>query len=259
MTPDQVDAYLTRIGLDRTPPADLETLRTLQERHLLAVPFENLSIHLGESIDLDTDALFAKIVERRRGGFCYELNGVFAALLAALGYRVSLLAARVQGKSGLGPPFDHLALRVDLDEPWLVDVGFGAFSTHPLRLDARDEQSDPGGTFQVVPADSGDLDILCNGELQYRLETRPRDLSNFEPTCWYHQTSPTSHFTWSPVCSLPVDGGRVTLSDRTLIETHNGERRQRALRTDAEILDAYMVHFGIEIERLPQALHPKDP
>src|SRR5439155_12459989 len=117
---------------------------------LRAVPFENLSIHLGEPIVLDEAELLDKLVRRRRGGFCYELNGAFAALLAALGFEVTLLAARVYGGGVLSPPFDHLALPVDAPGPWLVDVGFGRHSHYPLRLDTAAEQVDPDGVFQVV-------------------------------------------------------------------------------------------------------------
>jgi N-hydroxyarylamine O-acetyltransferase len=148
------------------------------------VPFENLSIHLGEPILLEPEALVDKLVQRRRGGFCYELNGAFATLLAALGFRVTLLATRVFGPSGLGPPFDHLALRVDLDSSgsWLVDVGFGRHSHYPLRLDTRTDQADPGGTFQVTDTAEGDLDVIRDGQPQYRVEARPRTLGDFEPT-----------------------------------------------------------------------------
>ncbi|HEV7629258.1 MAG TPA: arylamine N-acetyltransferase, partial [Streptomyces sp.] len=106
-------SYLARIGAERPALNDAEALRDLHRRHLLTVPFENLSVHLGEDIVLEAEALTGKIVEDRRGGFCYELNGAFAALLGALGYPVTLLAARVFGKDGRpGPLFDHLALRV---------------------------------------------------------------------------------------------------------------------------------------------------
>src|SRR5690349_2377671 len=117
-------AYLSRIGMpEELAPPSAELLRELHIRHLESVPFENLSIHLDEPIRLDEDALLDKIVRRRRGGFCYELNGVFAALLEALGFRVTRHAARVfSGDGQLGIPFDHLALIVDLDEEWLVDV-----------------------------------------------------------------------------------------------------------------------------------------
>jgi hypothetical protein len=173
--PPQLDAYLTRIGATHPPQADPAALRELQLRHLLTVPFENLSIHLGEPILLDPQALVDKLVRRRRGGFCYELNGAFATLLAALGFRVTLLAARVFGAHGLGPPFDHLALRVDLDSSgsWLVDVGFGRHSHHPLRLDTRADQLDPGGTFRLADTADGDVDVIRDGQPQYRVRGPP--------------------------------------------------------------------------------------
>ena len=102
-----LDAYLARIGATRA-----STLVELHELHLAAVPFENLSIHLGEAIVLDEDLLVDKIVNRRRGGFCYELNGAFAALLRALGHDVRILSAKVFNDGAYGPPFDHMALRV---------------------------------------------------------------------------------------------------------------------------------------------------
>ncbi|XVV17238.1 arylamine N-acetyltransferase family protein [Actinoplanes sp. CA-131856] len=125
-----VDAYLDRIGVRRSA-----TLREMHRAHQETVPFENLGIHLDEPISLAPDDLFDKIVRRRRGGFCYELNGAFAIVLEALGYSVVRAAARVyRTPELLGPPFDHLALLVhtaDGDGPWLADVGFGRHSTSP--------------------------------------------------------------------------------------------------------------------------------
>lgn len=253
MDDSQTEAYLARIGAPRPTAADAAALRELQVLHLHAVPFENLSIHLGEDIILSTDALFDKIVTRRRGGFCYELNGAFAALLSALGYPVTLLAVRVATPDGLSPPFDHLALRVDLDEPWLVDVGFGRFSHFPLRLDVRTEQPEPGGTFRVVETVDGDLDVYRDGELGYRLELRRRTLAEFVPTCWFHRTSPDSHFTRSLICSRLTDTGRITLSDRTFVDTANGHRTERVLETDESVLAAYRDDFGIDLDHLPPA------
>ncbi|HEX6674295.1 MAG TPA: arylamine N-acetyltransferase [Actinomycetes bacterium] len=254
-----VAAYLDRIGAARPARADGAALRELQLRHLQAVPFENLSIHLGEEIVLEERALHDKVVARRRGGFCYELNGLFAALLRALGFEVTLLAARANGRDGLGPLFDHLTLRVDAPEPYLADVGFGRFSQHPIRLDATAEQADPEGALRVLETADGDLDVLRDGELQYRVERRPRALADFEPTCWWHRTSPRSHFTRSLVCSRLRDGGRVTLSERTLIETDGDERRERQLGTDGEVLAAYRDHFGIVLDRVPSLNAPLHP
>jgi len=188
-----VDAYLARIGAVATDPVP-----TLQHAHLRSVPFENLSIHLDDPLSLDPAALEDKIVARRRGGFCYELNGLFSLLLAELGHTVELLSARVHGDAGFGPPLDHLALRVgDL----LVDVGFGAHSVFPLRLDTQAEQPDPGGTFRIVPADHGERVVLKDG-------TRP--------TCW--RTGRTSCAT-----SRPCAGGSRT--PRACVSRHRWSAR----------------------------------
>ncbi|MFI1968112.1 acetyltransferase [Streptomyces cinnamoneus] len=258
MDSTETDAYLHRIGAARPAAADAAALRDLHLRHLKTVPFENLSIHLGEEIVLDPGALLDKVVRGGRGGFCYELNGLFAELLTALGYRVTLLAGRVVGPDGeFGIPFDHLALRVETagagaPEAWLVDVGFGRNSHHPLKLAERGEQSDPAGLFRIAETEEGDLDVIKDGAVQYRLEQRRRELGDFEAGAWWHRTSEKSPFTRSPLCSLLTGTGRVTISGRTLVTTAAGGRgRQERTLADDELLPAYREHFGIVIDRLP--------
>ncbi len=250
------DAYLARIGGVRERPS-AAALTTLMGAHLRAVPFENLSIHLGEPISLTEADLLDKIVTRHRGGFCYELNGAFAALLRHLGYDVTLLAARVYGEVGPGPLFDHLTLRVDVDDaPWLADVGFGRFVVAPFRLDVHDDQHDLAGVVRVVETDAdhpwGDLQVRVGDRPQLLVEQRPRVLADFAPTCWYQQTSPDAHFTRSLTCSRPTgDHGRVTISDRLLITTVDGERTETTLRSEEDVLAAYRDHFGFTLDRLP--------
>jgi N-hydroxyarylamine O-acetyltransferase len=252
-----VDSSRVRRYLDHLGVADDAPLSELQERHLHVVPFENLSIHLGEAITLVPTALIDKIVERRRGGFCYELNGAFGALLTALGYEVTYLAARVHTPDGVGPLFDHLGLRVDLaGVPWLADVGFGRFTHRPIRLDVFTPQEDPGGTFTVTEGEHGDLTVERDGSPEYTLETRPRQLADFEPTCWWQTTSPKSHFTRSLVCSRLTPAGRVTLSGRTLIHTGPDGKDERNLADDADVLAAYHEHFGIVLDTVPVVRAP---
>jgi len=143
--------YLERIGAGRPTAPTQEALRDLHARHQLAVPFENLSIHLGEPISLGEESLFEKIVLRRRGGFCYELNGAFARLLSALGFPVSYLAAGVFGEGGaVSPLFDHMVLGVQAGGPWLADVGFGSMTlSAPLLFDTGREQATPHETFRI--------------------------------------------------------------------------------------------------------------
>jgi N-hydroxyarylamine O-acetyltransferase len=210
---------------------------------------------MGEAISLEEEGLLEKIVDRRRGGFCYELNGLFTGLLTALGFEVTLLAARVFNGDELGPPYDHLVLHVNMGEPWLADVGFGRHTLYPLRLDDRADQADPDGTFTIVDAAHNDVDVLRDGQPQYRLERRPRQLSDFEPMCWWHQTSPRSHFTRSLTCSLRTEAGRVTLSDRSLIVTDSDGRHETELPNDEAILEAYDRHFGIVLEHAPHITH----
>ena len=108
--------------------------------------------------------------------------------------------------------------------------------------------------MQFVEAPYDDLDVLLDGEAQFRMDTRPRELSEFITTCWWHETSPKSHFTRSFTCSLPTANGRVTLSDRLLITTIDGVRTETQLGSDDEVLAAYRTHFGIELTRLPEQL-----
>jgi N-hydroxyarylamine O-acetyltransferase len=146
-----------------------------------------------------------------------------------------------------------MALRVDLAEPWLADVGFGRFATQPLRLGFRGDQADPSGTFRVAesPSGHGDLDIFHDGEPAYRVERRPYALPDFGPTCWWQQTFQGSHFRTSLTCSIATHYGRITLSQDRLIVTEQGRRQERTLAGDAEILAAYRRYFGISLDRVP--------
>ncbi|ANZ34895.1 hypothetical protein BBK82_01165 [Lentzea guizhouensis] len=229
-----MDAYLQRIGASRD-----SSLAELQERHLRSVPFENLYTHMDVRIVLEVPWLYDKVVVQRRGGFCYELNGLFAELLRDLGHRVELLAARVFDGSRFGPPFDHLTLLVDGE--WLCDVGFGAFSLHPLRWDSRAEQQDPAGVFRL--ADDGEDVVVYNGDSPcYRVERRPRELSEFAPTCWWQQTAPESHFRVAPRATILTPEGRKTLTDKKLVLTERGGKTEVAV-DDPEA--AFREHFGI--------------
>lgn len=254
MHSEQIDAYLRRIGAARPAAPTARALRDLHVAHLRGVPFENLSLHLGEEIELTEKALLAKVVDARRGGFCYELNGAFGALLGALGFGVALVQARVYDDAGQpGIPYDHMALRVRTDDggDWLADVGFGTHSHLPLAFGDRGEQRDPGGAFRLHDTPEGDLRVVKDGKPQYLLETRPRELADFRVGAWYHRTSPASHFTRSLVCSLLTGNGRVTLSGRTLTTTVDGERQVTELASEAEVLAAYDRHFGIRLDREP--------
>ena len=268
--------YLERIRCIRelnreTPEPSLPLLRTLHEAHLLAVPFENLSIHYGQPITLEDEALYDKIVRRRRGGFCYELNGLFAWLLRQLGFTVTLLSARVaQADGGFTPEFDHMALLVHQlgGADWLADVGFGDSFRQPLRMQPDVEQDGADGySYRLLrvrgigAGDSGDANdtswlVQRRGtqqggetgwESQYRFTTQPHVMADFADRCHFQQTSPDSHFTQQRVCSLALPDGRITLRDRRLITTLHGSRTERDLASEDEYRDVLEARFGITL------------
>ena len=247
-----VGAYLRRIDYDGPTAPSIGTLRGLHRAHLLAVSFENLDIHLGRPIVLDEARFFDKIVGERRGGFCYELNGLFAALLRALGFDVTLHSARVRDGDGrYSREFDHLALVVSLEERWLADVGFGESFRLPLRLDERGDQAQDGHIYRIADDGSG-LTMLEHGEAGavldgYAFTLQPRRLEEFAGMCHYHQTSPESSFTRKRICSRATPEGRVSLSGDRLIITWRGERREVVLDGQEEYAAALREHFGIEL------------
>lgn len=247
-------AYLERINYHGSLTPTAVTLRALQVAHLRTVPFENLSIHMGEPILLDDEALFAKIVTRWRGGFCYELNGLFAALLRALGFSVTMLSAAVaRGETAYGPEFDHMALMVELEERWLVDVGFGDSFLEPLRLDIRDAQVQGDRAFRIHTEGL----YLCLSQRdregiwskQFRFTQKPYQYADYAMMCRYHQTAPESHFTQRRICSRATPEGRITLSEMQLITTQNGERQEQELADEIAYAQALHTHFGIVLSR----------
>ncbi len=251
-----VQAYLRRIDYQGSLTPDIDLLRSLHRAHLFTVPFENLDIHLGREIVCEESRILHKIVNEKRGGFCYELNGAFAALLRALGFRVTLLSCRVARQdASYGPEFDHLTLRVDLEEPWLADVGFGDCFLEPLRLRSRLEHEQSGRVYRLTsrmtsaaPTDAVfGLEVMAEGgwKKEYAFTLQPRELSDFAEMCHYHQTSPESHFTRQRICSLPTPEGRVTLSDNKLIETRGASRQETSLSGDREWRATLFDLFGI--------------
>lgn len=226
---DRQRQYLERLGFNEPPPTNCDGLAALQRAHLQSVPFENLDIHLKRSIRLDTEKLLSKLLDQQRGGYCYELNGAFALLLASLGFEVSILEGRVFNDGELGIRFDHACLRVELDEPWLVDVGFGASFQNPIHLKPGIDQNDPSGIYRIDVQDNGWLDLHENGQPQYRFCLTPRILSDFEEGNMHQQTSPSSPFTQNTICSLLTQHGRITIRGLRFIETTSGERTETNL------------------------------
>lgn len=246
-----VDDYLDRIGYDGSREPNIQTLRGLHRAHLLHVPFENLDVQTRTPIVLEERRFFEKIISRRRGGACYELNGLFASLLETLGFRVQRLSANVAHAAGFGPEFEHMPLMVGAGERWLVDVGFGETFLEPIGIDLLGEQEVGGEVYRIDTDGEYRTVRRRNDEYLwndlYRFTLLPWSLNDFARMCDYHQISPSSHFTHSRLCSIATVKGRVTLVDNRLISTSDGVRSTRGLATSQEISDALHDVFGITI------------
>ncbi|HKR59517.1 MAG TPA: arylamine N-acetyltransferase [Pyrinomonadaceae bacterium] len=255
--------YLQRLNYTGPTEPTAETLRQLQLAHLQSVPFENLSIHSSEPIVLNDEALFDKIVGRRRGGFCYELNGLFAGLLRELGFKVVMLSARVANYKGeFGPEFDHMTLLVTSpdapEERWLADVGFGDSFNEPLLLDLRTAQRQGTMSYRLDAVD--DHLLLLQSESdgdwvpEYRFTLEPHQYPDYAEMCHYHQTSPESHFTKAPLCSRLTQDGRITLSGKRFISTRPGVREELDVLDQVEFEKILRDQFGIKLKKQMNAI-----
>lgn len=250
----ETGAYLDRIGFTEPVKPDARTLRGLQTAHMRNVPFENLDIELKRPIRLDEGSLWKKIVVEKRGGFCYELNGLFAWLLKQIGFHVTYLNARVFDRDGnLGIEFDHLALLAQVpgeSERWLADVGFGDSFIEPLIFDERGEQAQAPRAYRLEEIQNGYIvwqrDYDGSWERQYFFDLAPRRFpGDYEAGCTYHQTSPKSSFTRGSIISRATEDGRVSLEDGRLIVTSRGQRSERPVASAGEYRALLKEHFGV--------------
>lgn len=255
--PMEISRYLARIRYSQSIKPDAQTLQGLQHAHMLHVPFENLDIGRKRPILLTEDALWEKIIVEKRGGFCYELNGLFARLLTEIGFDVTYLNARVFNREGqLGIDFDHLALLVKIPgqpERWLADVGFGDSFTEPLRFDEPGEQIQGLRAYRLEQTADGYVTWQRNYDgsrkRQYFFDLFPRNFpADYESACVYHQTSPRSSFTRGSIISRATPDGRVSLDDGQLIVTRNGQREQRQLKSKNEYRALLKKYFDVTLQ-----------
>ncbi|KAJ6651802.1 hypothetical protein lerEdw1_016479 [Lerista edwardsae] len=252
-----ISQYLLRIGYQGPVLPSPESLRNLHKRHLLSVPFESLSMHCEEPITLALPALYEKVVRRHRGGFCFELNGLFLWLLQALGFDAKAVAGRVRNRltGRYGPPLDHMVILVQLGgQQFLCDVGFGEGFMEPLKLRPEVQQVQKNGIFWL--GRNGATWVLERRDISGR-EGRPlytftleeKKLDDFASMCLYHQTSPSSIFTCKSFCSLhKEDGGRLTYIGWRLIATLGEERTETVLQ-DSEIPAVLLEKFRIKLNQ----------
>ncbi|PSP54571.1 arylamine N-acetyltransferase [Halobacteriales archaeon QS_1_67_19] len=259
----RTDAYLSRIGVDPDGVAasDFETLERLQRAHVQSVPFETLAItgdpfgdREGEGVSLTLPDLYEKVVDRDRGGFCFELNGPFGWLLREVGFNVDRIAARVVGSDGdARPPANHHSHIVSLDRDYVVDVGLGTPPLRePLPLDGTALTDAAGVAWRVAESDRSDAEYVTQQREpgdedwtdRYLFDATPRKLSFFEAICEYLATAPESPFTGGPSISIATDDGYKRLTADSLIRAHRGDRSERSV-AESEWYGVLEREFGI--------------
>jgi N-hydroxyarylamine O-acetyltransferase len=246
-----VREYLKRIGIvNEDVHVSYDSLRFIQIRHMLSVPFENLDIIYSRPIVLNLDSIYRKIVVGQRGGYCYELNGLLGWLLQKIGFSVSLVSGQVRRDDGTyGPEFDHMALLVRLDQNYIVDVGFGDSVRSPIPL-SGDIVTDVSGSYRIMHESHSETlcfqkQIQNEWVTEFKFTKKPRKLEEFYEMNQYQQTSPESHFTKKLICSLATPEGRITISGDTLIETIGFQKSKRTIVSLEEQRDILKRRFGI--------------
>lgn len=250
----QLDATLARLGLPPERPAPtLENLDRLIVAALHHLPFENLDVLLEKPIRIEPEAVFAKVVEHRRGGYCFELNSLFARLLSSLDYRVTLLVARVRwGLPADAPltPQTHLLLQLDLPEgPHLVDIGFGGPAS-PRALPLRVNEELPGG-WRIAGEPQGELEMATRSasgwQTLYRFTLEPQHWADYSMRNWYTSTYPQSVFRNSLRVALSEEGVRLSLLNGQFTRrSADGEVEQRSIDSADELLGVLRERFRLQ-------------
>ncbi|MBN3818160.1 arylamine N-acetyltransferase, partial [Paraburkholderia sp. Se-20369] len=217
--------YFARIGYDGPVAPTLDVLRRLHVLHPQAIPFENLTPLTGARVALDLPALVAKLLDRRRGGYCFELNKLFYTALTQIGFRITPLIARVRWMRAPDEitAHTHMLLRVDLDDAtWFADIGFGtATLTAPLRYAPGERQVTPHGAFRVVDAPvDGELDMQCETpdgwQTTYRFSLKRAEWIDYEVASWYTSTYPDSLFVNDLIACRVLPEQRATVFNTAL-------------------------------------------
>ncbi|NQX92101.1 MAG: arylamine N-acetyltransferase [Flavobacteriales bacterium] len=248
---DLSSAYLSRIGLETIPDVSLEGLNSLIKAHLHSVPFENLDIINKEPLSLDPNRLIQKVIKEDRGGFCYELNYLFALFLTGMGFKVQLISGKVANAKGeLGPEFDHLTLKVHLDQWYLVDVGFGRMSEQAIPISKQRFHLQDKEDIYRMDYEEGTYQLQifrppAGWKTLYEFTTTARQIDDFQDMFFWHQSSPDSPFTKKPIVSLPTETGRISLSSDKLIETHRDSKKITTIRNSREEKKVLSEYFNI--------------
>ncbi|AFM05628.1 arylamine N-acetyltransferase [Bernardetia litoralis DSM 6794] len=254
----KLDNYLRRIGYLQTPQNNLQTLNELHKKHIFAIPFEDLDIHLKKPLKIDINSLYEKIIVEKRGGFCYELNYLFYHLLKKIGFDCHIISSRLYDKrENLGCEFDHLSIFLKIEnETFLVDVGYGSLFFEPMKIPLQINKNyirkDRDMIYQIDKIDKKKyiLSESKNGKKfrkTYAFDTTPREINEFYEQINHKQISEESYFVKNRICTIPTEEGRMTLLNNKFIKTRGNERQEHTIQSDEEFYKIVQEEFDMNV------------
>ena len=228
--------YLERIGIEGELHLDLETLKKLQKQHLINIPFENLDIIENKELKLDRYSLFTKIVEEKRGGICYELNGLFLMLLKEIGYDVKYISGRIREE---GTDLDHVLLLVNIDdEKYIVDVGFKDNYLYPIKMVPNLIQENYRNKYKINKIDDDRYQLIkivgVEEAILYTFTIEEKNLSDFEERCKYFETTPNTYFTNNPFMAIEREDGKIFITDKKMTITKGDNIETKEIKSKDE-------------------------
>jgi N-hydroxyarylamine O-acetyltransferase len=244
--------YIDRIARHQSNKIDHAYLSKLHEGHIFNIPFENLDVHYKKLFDLDIANIYHKVVDQRRGGFCYELNSLFCDLLTQLGFKSRIIEARIFDDEGnLGPRFDHMSVLVEIDKMYLCDVGYGDLIIQPLEI-LEGIQSDGRNLFKIEMIEQNEYLLSMstanqNFTQKYVFYLAPVHKDDFAAICLDKQINPSSYFVKNLVCTKPTKVGRVTIFNDKVIEKSDKGRIEKMIYNETEMKRELLLNFGINL------------
>jgi len=246
---DRVE-YLKRIDYSDVIDVTDEVLTILHKKHVFQIPFENLDVYYKRTFNLDIGNIYHKVINNRRGGFCYELNLLFNWLLTDIGFSSRIIASRIFNEDGtVGPEFDHMSIYINTGREFLLDVGYGDLFVTPIEI-KKGIQFDGRNYFEIDKWTKNEYVISMSADglsfsKKYTFRLDVVNTKDFETICSDKQTNPNSYFVKNVVCTKPTENGRVTIFNNKLVEKGGESKMEKAIQSDKDFTTSLKEKFGI--------------
>ncbi|MEM7572146.1 MAG: arylamine N-acetyltransferase [Bacteroidota bacterium] len=249
--------YTNRIGYKDNIEITESCLRELHKCHVMSIPFEAIDVYMGRRIELDLESIYHKVINKQRGGYCYELNYLFHKMLSEVGFPNFMISASIFNEDQFGPEFDHMAIIVELEDQWLVDVGFGDLFIEPIKIETQHKQHDKLKIYEIKKICPNEyilyeyLTIEAKPAVKYNFGIEPREISEFTEQNNWKQTSDESFFVKNRICTLPMEKGRKTIFNDFYKTKSNGESKEIKIEGNLMFIKLLKDEFQIDIENTP--------